>query len=120
MHSTTTGNEGSAGKERSATGRGSNRTGEPLDAELLEALGHLDSGTLANAIETFQKRLRNEGFVDSSVHCLCPHLEPMVGYAATLKIRGSAPATAGGLYAEGTGWWDYVLSVPAPRVAVVQ
>ena len=93
---------------------------EPLDPTLLEALGHLDAGTLANAIETFKKRLRNEGFADHTVHCLCPRLEPMVGYAATLRIRGSAPPTAGGPYYERTDWWDYVLSLPAPRVAVVQ
>jgi 4-hydroxy-4-methyl-2-oxoglutarate aldolase len=93
---------------------------EPLDAKLLEALRSLDAGTLANAIETFQKRLHNEGFVDHTVHCFCPHLEPMVGYAATLRIRGSAPATAGGPYPHRTDWWDYVLSLPVPRVAVVQ
>lgn len=93
---------------------------QPPDSDLLEALGHLDAGTLANAIETFHKRLRNEGFIDSTVRCFCPNLRPMVGYAATLEIRGSAPPTAGGLYRERTDWWEYVLSLPAPRVAVLQ
>lgn len=91
-----------------------------MDPKVLEALRHLDASTLANAIETFQKRLRNEGFVDHSVHCLCPRLGPMVGYAATLRIRGSAPPTAGSSYPDRTDWWDYVMSLPAPRVAVVQ
>ena len=120
MYITPTKNEGSAAMEKSANGPGENRKIESLDAKLLEALKHLDASTLANAVETFQKRLRNEGFVDRTVHCLCPRLDPMVGYAATLRIRGSAPPTAGEQYVERTDWWDYVLSLPAPRVAVVQ
>jgi 4-hydroxy-4-methyl-2-oxoglutarate aldolase len=92
----------------------------PLSAEQLEALRRLDACTLANAIETFHERLRNEGFVDHTVRCLFPELQPMVGYAATIKIRGSAPPTADGPFADRTDWWDYVLSVPAPRVVVVQ
>jgi regulator of RNase E activity RraA len=92
---------------------------ELTDAQL-EALRKLGACLMANSIETFHKRLRNEGFVDSSVHCLFPRLPPMVGYAATIKIRGSAPPTAGGLYPDRSDWWDYVLSIPAPRVVVVQ
>ena len=80
----------------------------------------LDACTLANAIETFHERLRNEGFADNSVRCLFPHLPPMLGYAATVKIRGSAPPTADGRYPDRTDWWDYILSLPAPRVLVVQ
>ena len=63
----------------------------PLSPEQLEALRGLDACTLANAIETFHERLRNEGFMDNSVRCLFPRLQPMLGYAATIKIRGSAP-----------------------------
>jgi 4-hydroxy-4-methyl-2-oxoglutarate aldolase len=120
MNESPIGSKGSASTETSATGRGDNPRTEPLDAKVLEALRGLDAGTLANAIETFQKRLRNEGFVDHTVHCFCPSLKPMVGYAATLRIRGSAPPTAGGAYADRTDWWNYVLTLPAPRVAVVQ
>ena len=50
-----------------------------LSPEQLEALRRLDGCTLANAIETFGKRLRNEGSVDATVRCLFPHLQPMVG-----------------------------------------
>jgi regulator of RNase E activity RraA len=86
----------------------------------LEALRGINACLLANAIETFDKRLRNEGFVASDVHCLFPSLPPMVGYAATLRIRGSAPPVADGIYPDRTDWWDYILSLPAPRVVVVQ
>jgi len=91
-----------------------------LTSEQLEILRLLDACTLANAIETFHERLRNEGFTDNSVHCLFPHLRPMLGYAATVKIRGSAPPTADRRYPDRTDWWDYILSLPAPRVVVVQ
>ena len=92
----------------------------PLTTEQLETLRRLDACTLANAIESFQQRLRNEGFADGSVRCLFPHLPPMVGNAVTVKIRGSAPPVAGDTYMDRTDWWDYVISVPAPRVVVVQ
>ena len=91
-----------------------------LTTEQLEALRRLDACTLANAIETFHERLRNEGFVDHTVRCLFPHLPPMLGYAATIKIRGSLPPTTDGTYIDRTDWWDYILSLPAPRVVVVQ
>jgi regulator of RNase E activity RraA len=92
----------------------------PLTPEQLDSLRRLDASTLANAIETFHERLRNQGFVDHTVRCLFPRLQPMVGYAATIKIRGSAPPTVDGPYADRTDWWDYILSVPAPRVVVAQ
>ena len=39
----------------------------PLTPEQLEALRRLDACTLANAIETFHQRLRNEGFVAGGI-----------------------------------------------------
>lgn len=92
----------------------------PLPAEQLEALRRLDACTLANAIETFQERLRNEGFMDHTIRCLFPRLQPMIGYAATIKIRGSAPPTTASPYPDRTDWWDYILSLPSPRVVVVE
>jgi regulator of RNase E activity RraA len=92
----------------------------PLTKEDLEALRRLDACTLANAIETFHERLRNEGFTDPAIHCLFPRQQPMLGYAATVKIRGSAPPTADSAFPDRTDWWDYIVSVPAPRVVVVQ
>ncbi len=92
----------------------------PLTSTELESLRRLDACTLANAIETFHERLRNEGFVDPTVRCLFPRFQPMLGYAATIKIRGSAPPTTNGAYPDRTDWWDYIVSLPAPRVVVVQ
>jgi regulator of RNase E activity RraA len=92
----------------------------PLTPAELEALRRLDACTLANAIETFQVRLRNEGFASGTTHCLFPRLAPMVGYAVTVKIRGSSPPTGARTYLERTDWWDFIQSLPAPRVVVVQ
>ena len=92
----------------------------PLTSEQLHALRRLDACLLANAIETFNLRLRNEGFADHTVRSLFPELAPMVGYAATVRIRGSAPPTAGTRFADRSDWWDYIERLPAPRVVVVQ
>lgn len=92
----------------------------PLSAGQVEALRRIDACTLANTIETFHQRLRNEGFVDQTVRSLFPELPPMVGYAATVRIRGSAPPLTNGPYPERTDWWDYIDSLPRPRVVVLQ
>ena len=92
----------------------------PLAPEQLEALRRLDACTLANAIETFHERLRDEGFMDSAVRCLFPSLPPMLGYAATVKIRGSAPPIGDGAFPDRTDWWDHIASQPAPRIVVIQ
>ncbi len=91
----------------------------PLTPELLEDLRQLDACTLANAIETFQERLRNQGFIDHSVRCLFPRLSPMLGHAATITIRGAAPPIADGGYSDRTDWWDYISSLAEPRVVVI-
>ncbi len=92
----------------------------PLTPVQLEALRRLDACTLANAIETFQLRLRNEGFTNGATRCLFPQLRPMLGYAATVKIRGASPPTGAPAQLDRTDWWDYVRSVPGPTVVVVQ
>jgi regulator of RNase E activity RraA len=91
----------------------------PLNAEELEALRRLNASTLANAIEQFQERPRNQGFIKDSVRCLFPELPPVIGYAATVKVRGSVPPTAGS-FSDRTDWWDYIVSLPAPRLVIVQ
>jgi 4-hydroxy-4-methyl-2-oxoglutarate aldolase len=93
---------------------------ETLPQALLEELGRLDACTVANAIETFDVRLRNVGFADSCVHCMFKDSPPMVGYAATARIRTSEPPMEGHIYHLRTDWWDHILSIPAPRVVVIQ
>jgi regulator of RNase E activity RraA len=80
----------------------------------------LDGASIANAIETFGVRLRNEGFADASIRCLMPALPPAIGHAVTARIRCSSPPPVGHLYHDRTDWWNYIVSVPAPRFVVVQ
>jgi regulator of RNase E activity RraA len=91
-----------------------------LTPEQFEAIRRLDTCTVSNAIEAFDARLRNEGFADATVRCIFPRLTPMLGYAVTAKIRCSGPPTEGHAYLDRTDWWEHILSVPAPRVVVVQ
>jgi regulator of RNase E activity RraA len=91
-----------------------------LGDEFLHRLRRLDACALANAIESFDARLRNEGFVNHTVRSLFPELAPMVGHAATVRIRGSSPPTVGCEYPEKTYWLDYLSSLPSPRVVVIQ
>ncbi|MGA9967796.1 MAG: RraA family protein [Terriglobales bacterium] len=90
-----------------------------IPVEDFDALRRLDTCTVSNAIETFQLRLRNAGFANSRVRCLSKDLPPMVGYAATARLRSGEPPIAGS-YHDRTDWWNSILRVPAPRIAVLQ
>ena len=92
----------------------------PLTATQLADLEALGTCAVANAIETFGVRLRNEGFTDASIRCLSPSPKPLVGYAMTARIKCSNPPKDGHAYADRTDWWNYVQSISAPRVVVIQ
>ena len=85
---------------------------------MIEALKKISSPTVANAIETFNVRPRSAGFVSSEIRALFPELGPLVGHAVTALIRAE-PTPREGHRASTFAWWDYVLSIPAPRVVVV-
>ncbi|HEX4643258.1 MAG TPA: hypothetical protein VH161_07315, partial [Candidatus Acidoferrales bacterium] len=91
-----------------------------LEPAALEELRQLDSCTVANAIESFGVRLRNDGFSDATVRCMLEDLPPLVGYAATVRIRTSEPPMEGDRYYYRLDWLKHVLSVPEPRVLVVE
>jgi len=86
----------------------------------LEQLRQLDSSNLANAIETFDLRLRNKGFTDSRIRCLFEDFPPMVGYAVTGHVRTVEPPMEGHSYYYRLDWLESVLSTPAPRVLVLE
>jgi 4-hydroxy-4-methyl-2-oxoglutarate aldolase len=88
--------------------------------EEIEALQRIDTCTVSNAIETFQLRLRNTGFTNSSIRCMFEDWPPMVGYAATARLRTSEAPMVGGAYHNRSEWWQSILKVPAPRIAVLE
>jgi regulator of RNase E activity RraA len=91
-----------------------------LSLQDLEKLADLDTCTVSNAIERLNVRLRNEGFVSGTAHCQFPNLGPMVGYAATGRIRTASPPMTHRCYYDRMDWWSYVASIPEPRVIVLQ
>ena len=93
-----------------------------LPPDVLEQLRSLGTCVVSNAIETFKVRPRNEGFTDSSIRCMFPALPPIIGYAATGRIRSDVfPIAYGGPeFLERTDWWDHVLSVRGPRIVALQ
>jgi regulator of RNase E activity RraA len=91
-----------------------------LTPALVEQYRQYDSASVSNAIETFEVRLRNEGFADGRLRCLFPDQPAVIGYAVTARIRSAAPPPVGLSYHDRTDWWNYIVSTPAPRIVVVQ
>jgi regulator of RNase E activity RraA len=91
-----------------------------LTDEGLDALRQFDTCMVANAIESFHVRLRNAGFADASVRCMFPDSPPMVGYAATARLRSGEPPIVGGTYSDQVDVWNSILEVPPPRILVLE
>lgn len=91
-----------------------------LAPEQLEALRRLSTCAVSNAIETFDIRLRNAGFADASIRCIFGDFPPIVGYAATARVRTSVPPMHGHNYFDRTDWWSAILKIPPPRIVVVE
>jgi len=92
----------------------------PVPEHVLHALRGIDTCMVSNAIETFDVRLRNIGFADARIRCVFNDLPPMVGYAATARLRSGDPPMAGRFYRDRTDWWNSILQMPAPRVVVLE
>ena len=90
----------------------------PLTPPQVAALKKITSPSVANAIETFNVRPREQGNLSSDIKALFPEMGPMVGYACTAIIRAEHGPIEGHR-ASLFGWWDFILSIPAPRVIVV-
>lgn len=95
-------------------------TESALTAGQISALRAFDTCTVANAIEEFRLRLRNEGFTLPGLRCLTGPCATVLGFAMTCRIRAADPPLAGSLYLDRTDWWAAVQAAPAPRVAVIE
>jgi 4-hydroxy-4-methyl-2-oxoglutarate aldolase len=91
-----------------------------LGSKELEALRQFDTCAIANAIETFEQRLRNEGTTDASIRCMFEDMPTVVGYATTARIRSASPPPVGHHYHDRTDWWNHIILTPPPRIVVVQ
>ncbi|HSE07013.1 MAG TPA: RraA family protein [Methylomirabilota bacterium] len=90
----------------------------PLTTQEVEALKKITSPSVANAIETFKVRPREQGNLSSDIRALFPEMGPMVGYAVPCVIRAEQGPIEGHR-ASTYGWWDYIQTIPSPRVVVV-
>lgn len=90
-----------------------------LTPEQLDVLRQFDAPTVANAIETFNVRPRNTGFMSPEIRCMFPDLGVMVGYACTAIIAADHQPPAQPRVTR-QDWWRKVQEAPAPRVVVMQ
>src|SRR5208337_4350696 len=92
----------------------------PLSSDQINQLQSFGTCVISDAIEAFGVRLRNEGFATAGFRCLFKSFPPLVGYAATCKVRSADPPIVGSRYIERTDLWKHITSIPSPRVVVIQ
>lgn len=88
--------------------------------ETLDAIIQFDTCTVANAIETFGVRLRNEGFTQPGLRAVTGRYPRVIGFAATCRVNTDGPSITGAPYTETTDWWTAIEALPLPRIAVIQ
>jgi regulator of RNase E activity RraA len=86
-----------------------------VDPGVLDELRMFTSPSVANGIETFEVRGRDEGYMDESVHCMFPELGSFVGYAATATIRAATPGESAN-----RELWAHVYASTKPCIVIVQ
>ncbi len=91
-----------------------------LTQDHLDAIRRWNTCAVADAIETFDLRLRNEGYTLPGLRCVTGDLLPMLGYAATAKVKSENPPPVGHSYYNRTDWWSAIEQLPVPRAAVIE
>ena len=86
----------------------------------LEALRQFDTCMVANAIETFNVRLHNTGFTNASIRCMFEDSSPIVGYAATARLRSGEAPMVGNTFHDRADFWNSILQIPPPRILVLE
>jgi regulator of RNase E activity RraA len=90
-----------------------------VSEKLLADLTRFSSPTISNAVELLGLRRCDEGYTRHPVRCMVNPAPVVAGYACTALIRTSA-AEDDARRVHPFAWWDLVLSVPAPRIVVMQ
>lgn len=86
----------------------------------LRELHKFDAPTISNAIEPFNVRPQDKGFMSPEVKCIFPEFPPLVGYAVTAKIRATRQTDKQTNYISRKNWWEFIQTIPKPRVVVIQ
>ena len=82
----------------------------------LKALRQIDGPSICNAIEGFNFRPKNRGFMLPEIRSIFPDFPPTIGYAVTGVISANQGE---GHTISREDWWDLIASVPAPRFIVL-
>ncbi len=84
------------------------------------ALLELTTCQVANAIEAFDVRLRDEGYALPGVRCLTSETSRVLGYAVPCRVCTDGPPISGLSYRDRADWWSLIDTFPGPRIAVMQ
>ena len=90
-----------------------------ISTQTLDLLAKYDTPTVCNAIELFNVRPRNTGYMDARIRACFPELPPMVGFANTATFRAAAPA-ATDAYSSLEEQIAAFAALPAPPVMVFE
>ena len=86
----------------------------------LKLLAQFDTPTISNAIELFEVRPRNEGYMDARIRACFPEMPPLAGYASTATMRCAAPRREGDVYSSLDEQVARFSELPGPPVVVFQ
>jgi regulator of RNase E activity RraA len=91
-----------------------------LSPDQLAELRQFDSPTICNAVELWNLRPRNTGYMNQTIKACFPSFPPMVGYALTSTFRSMAPPRGGDAYGSIGAQLDAFDAIPGPPVIVFQ
>ena len=89
----------------------------PVD---LQQLMRFDTPTICNAIELFEVRPRNAGYMDGRIRACFPEMPPIAGYASTAAMRCAAPREEGDVYSSLDEQVGRFSELPGPAIVVFQ
>ncbi|APW63406.1 RraA family protein [Paludisphaera borealis] len=92
--------------------------GPTLNAEVFESLRRYNTPTISNAIELFNVRPRNVGFLPHTIRSLLPEIGPIVGFAVTSQTRALPPGPDEPRGERLGEYFRYVAAAPGPKIAV--
>lgn len=95
---------------------------EPVSDEVLAQLRGLDTPTVCNALEVVAPDRRGHGYSIKPFFAPRPHLEPIVGYARTGKMRAQTPPTvdADAATEMRLAYYEHIGSGPQPTITVIE
>lgn len=90
-----------------------------VSSDVIDALRRFNSPTIANAIETFGIRRRDEGCTMQQVRCIFPEYGVLVGFACTATMSSGQPP-AKPRTVNRRDYWQYLAAAPGPKVVVME